>query len=47
MPAAGVRGRLRRGRIVGTVDARNTHGNEIVSLITGVSAAGGETADYV
>ncbi len=38
---------FRRGRIVGTVDARNTHGNEIVSLITGVSAAGGDAADYV
>lgn len=37
---------FRRGRIVGAVDARSTHGNEIVSLITGVSATGGEATDY-
>ena len=38
---------FRRGRIVGTVDARKTHGNEIVSLITGVSAGDDGAASYV
>ena len=38
---------FRRGRIAGTADARNTHGNEIVSLTPGGRAAGGDAADYV
>ena len=37
---------FRRGRIVGSVDAGKTHGNEIVSLITGVQE-GSESAGFI
>ena len=37
---------LRRGHIVGSVDAGRTHGNEIVSLITGVQE-GEESAGFI
>ena len=38
---------FRRGRIVGTLDAKNTDGNEIVSLITGLDTGVHENASYI
>ena len=38
---------FRRGRIVGVVEAKNTDGNEIVSLITGVKSGVGEQPSFV
>lgn len=38
---------FRRGRIVGTLDARKTNGNEIVSLITGLDTGVHENASYI
>jgi fructose transport system ATP-binding protein len=35
---------FRRGRIAGVVDADKSNGNEVVSMITGVSSQGGEAA---
>lgn len=38
---------FRRGEIVGTLDAKNTDGNEVVSLITGVQSGVHENASYI
>ena len=38
---------FRRGRIVGTLDAKKTDGNEIVSLITGLNTGVHENASYI
>ena len=38
---------FRRGRIVGSLDAKATDGNEIVSLITGVQTSVHENASYI
>lgn len=38
---------FRRGRIVGCVDAKETDGNEVVSLITGVKTGVHENASYI
>lgn len=38
---------FRRGRIVGVVDAAETDGNEVVSLITGVKSGVHENASYI
>jgi len=38
---------FRRGRIVGTVDAAKSDGNEIVSLITGVKSGVHDNASYI
>lgn len=38
---------FRRGRIAGILDAKNTDGNEVVSLITGVQSGVHENASYI
>ena len=38
---------FRRGRIVGTLDAKKTDGNEIVSLITGLETGVHANASYI
>ncbi len=38
---------FRRGRIVGTLDAKTTDGNEIVSLITGLDTGVHDNASYI
>lgn len=38
---------FRRGRIVGELDAKTAHGNDIVAMITGVSAGENEDIGYV
>jgi fructose transport system ATP-binding protein len=38
---------FRRGRVVGMVEAKNTDGNEVVSLITGVKSGVGEQPAFV
>ena len=38
---------FRRGRIAGTLDAKKTNGNEIVSLITGLDTGVHENASYI
>ena len=38
---------FRRGRIVGTLDAKTTDGNAIVSLITGLDSGVHENASYI
>jgi fructose transport system ATP-binding protein len=38
---------FRRGRIVGTLDAKTTNGNEIVSMITGLDTGVHKNASYI
>ena len=38
---------FRRGRIAGMVETKNTDGNEVVSMITGVKSGGQENAAFV
>ncbi|WP_413992389.1 ATP-binding cassette domain-containing protein [Labrys okinawensis] len=38
---------FRRGRIAGTLDAKSTNGNEIVSMITGLETGVHENASYI
>jgi fructose transport system ATP-binding protein len=38
---------FRRGRIVGVVEAKNTDGNEVVAMITGVKSGAGEQPAFV
>jgi len=38
---------FRRGRIVGTLDAKTTNGNEIVALITGLDTGVHDNASYI
>lgn len=38
---------FRRSRLAGTLDARTTHGNEIVAMITGLESGSGDDAGYI